>query len=65
MSKVVHGCPVYSQAHAAFVLHTLEAISPFLLMGLAHIADIDIALTDTYADVYARSQVFSLLILIL
>ena len=46
-----------AQAHAAFVLHMLEAISPFLLMGLAALADVDISLADNYAYVYARSQV--------
>lgn len=46
-----------AQAHAAFVLHMLEAISPFLLMGLATLADVDISLADNYAYVYARSQV--------
>ena len=35
----------------------LEAISPFLLTGLAALADVDISLADNYAHVYARSQV--------
>ena len=39
------------------MLHMLEAISPFLLMGLATLADVDISLADNYAYVYARSQV--------
>ena len=62
-SESLLACPPVSsplspaQAHAAFVLHLLEAISPFLLMGLAALADVDISLADNYAYVYARSQV--------
>ena len=62
-SESLLACPPVSsplspaQAHAAFVLHMLEAISPFLLMGLAALADVDISLADNYAHVYARSQV--------
>ena len=43
------------QVHATLLLQLTEALSPLILFGLADAFDLQIDLTDTYTDVFARS----------